>query len=517
MSLSRSTKRTRFIVLLILLALFDCSCTTWKVQTNAPSAVVSGKNARQVRLGFADHSKAIVYGPAIDGSNLVGWKTSDQKGPRNAVYPLTDIQSIEVRGISAGRSIALVAGIGVGVTIIAVAVLAAGMSSPTSTSQSGSFSCPFVYTYTDQGWRLDSGTFGGAIMRPLVRTDVDNLDFARPRDGVLRLKVANELDETDYLDAIEVLAIDHELGTTVGPSPQGSIHALGPMAAPMHARDFEGRDVLASVRASDGRNWESRLAARDPAVAESLRDGIELEFAMPANGTSARLVVDAQNTPWSSFLLQQFIQAHGTGTADWYASLEAEPEQARQLQALFAREAFLHVSVWTGRGWDDRGVLWEVGPEIGKRQLVPLDLAGVSGETLRVRLDAPASFWLVDFVGLDCGNERGFSTRSLAMQSAIDRKGRNLREVLVSADGREERLERGDSIEVRFGAPPLIPGQARSYILRSTGWYKIHAPEEGPPDLSLLSSVSVPGGIARISAVRMNAALERLSIETGVK
>jgi hypothetical protein len=523
----RSFTKTCFTVLLIVLVVLEYSCSAWRVQAKPPAEVLSDKNPKEVRLEFANNSKAVVHWPAIDGGNLVGWKTSNHKGPRTASYSLSDIQSIEVRGFPVrGRTLGLTAGIVavLGATAAVVVGLAAKDSSapappppPPPSSNSKVSSCPLVYSDTGYGWRLDSGTFGGAIMKPLARTDVDNLDFVRPRKGVLRLKVANELDETDHLDAIEVLAVDHEIGTTVGPSPEGSIHALGSLVSPMSARDFEGRDVLASVGASDGQSWESRLAVRDPAADESLRDGIELDFQRPSNTASARLVVDAQNTPWSALLMGQFIQAHGTGTTAWYASMEAEPQRALQLQALIAGEAFLRVSVWNGREWENRGVFWEAGPEIMKRQVVSLDLAGIPGETLRVRLDAPASFWLVDFVGIDWGKEHSFSSQALTMQSAIDQKGRDLRDVLVSADGRDVQLETGDSIELHFSVPPVVQGKARSYVLRSTGWYKIHASEEDEPDLPLLNSVSVPGGIARISAIRMNAALEMLRVKDGAK
>jgi hypothetical protein len=516
MSCYRSFAKVFFTVLLIPLLVLENSCTTWRVQPRPPADVVSGNNLKKARLELAYHKKVVVYGPAIDGGNLVGWEKSDRKGPRTASYPLSDIQSIEVRKTSVGRTIAV--GLGAGVTIAVIALLATTTKYiPPPPPTKPISSCPFVYSDTGRGWRLDSGTFGGAIMQPLARTDVDNLDFVRPRNGVLRLKVANELDETDHLNAIEVLAVDHEMGTTVGPSPQGAIHVLGSLAPPMSARDFEGRDVLPSILSSDGRSWESRLAVRDPAAAESLRDGIDLEFPMPSNTTSARLVVDGRNTPWAAFLMKQYIQAHGTDTAAWYAAMEAEPQRALQLQALIASEAFLRLSVWNGREWEDRGTFWEVGPEISKRQVISLDLAEIPGEILRVRLSAPASFWLVDSVGMDWGKEHSFSVQALTIQSAVDRKGANLRDVLVSEDGRETQLETGDSIELRFFAPPAIPGKERSYILRSTGWYTIHASEEGLPDLPLLNSVGEPGGIARISAISMNAALEMLRVREGAK
>jgi hypothetical protein len=513
----RSFAKAFVAVLLIPLLVLEISCTTWRVQAKLPADVVRSNNLQQVRLELANNKEAVVYGPAIDGGNLVGWEKSNHKGPKNVSYALSDIQSIELRKTSIGRTIAV--GLGAGATIAVIALLATRTSStpappPPATTLS---SCPLVYSDTGQGWRLDSGTYGGAIMQPLARTDIDNLDFVRPSNNVLRLKAANELDETDHLDAIEVLAVDHDLGTTIGPSPQGDIHVLGSLVPPKQARDFEGRDVLASVIASDGRSWESRLAARNPAEPESLRDGIEMEFPMPPNTTAARFVVDGRNTPWAAFLMKQYIQAHGTGAAAWYASMEVEPQRALQLQAQIAHEAFLRLSVWNGREWENRGTFWEAGPEINKRQVISLDLAGIPGETLRVRLSAPASFWLVDSVSIDWGKESGFSSQSLSMQSAIDQKGANFRDVLVSADDREALLETGDSIELRFFAPPVLQGKERSYILRSTGWYKIHASEEGLPDLRLLNVAGEPGGIARLSAISMNAALDALRVREDVK
>jgi hypothetical protein len=62
-------------------------------------------------------------------------------------------------------------------------------------------------------------------MAALERTDLDNLDLATPADGILRLKVTNERKETDYLDALRVVAVDHDPGVVVAPDPSGNISA----------------------------------------------------------------------------------------------------------------------------------------------------------------------------------------------------------------------------------------------------------------------------------------------------
>jgi hypothetical protein len=488
------------------------SCTTWRRQAGPPETLVTQKTPDRIRLLLVNQQQVTLYGPAIDDGRLVGWTQSAKTGARDASYPLADIQSVELRAISKGRTAALVAGIGVTTLLVVVAIAVASMGDMQFFPEGTRWSCPLVYSETDTGWRLDSGTFGGAIMRSLRRTDVDNLDFARPRDGVLTLKLANELAETDFVDAIDVLAVDHARDTTVSPAPDGTLHALGRLDEPVQARDFSGRDILASVKGADGRSWESELRMRDP-MSPAARDGIELWFRRPDNAAAARLVVDARNTPWSSFLLGEFVAAHGAQTASWYAGLEAEPARAEAMQAFLAHEGFLHVSVWTAAGWVDRGLVWESGPEIAKRQVVPLDLAGVAGDVVRVRLHAPASFWLVDYVGLDTGIEPRFSVRTLGARRAGTRASRDVLDTLAVADGRERRLEPGESVELQFDVPPDEPDRARSYLVRSTGWYRIHTAEEGEPDQTLLDSVMKPGGVAAASASRLNAALERLRLD----
>ncbi|MDH4064232.1 MAG: hypothetical protein OEW19_07505, partial [Acidobacteriota bacterium] len=245
---------------------------------------------------------------------------------------------------------------------------------------------------------------------------------------------------------------------------------------------------------------------RDPDPA-SARDGIDLWFTRPAGATSARLVVDARNTPWSAFLLGAFVAAHGRDTPDWYRALEAEPARAAEMQAFLAREAFLRVSLETEHGWQESGLLWEVGPEVVKRQVIPIDLTAVSGEVVHVRLDAPASFWVVDHVALDTGDEPPFSVRTFVARPPTESASRDAFGRIAAADGRELRLETGDAMELHFDVPPPSPDAARSYLVRSTGWYRIHTPESGEPDTALLGSVMTPGGVARTSAMWMNTAL----------
>ena len=483
------------------------ACTSWRTQAGSPSQVLTARQPSTARVTRADGSSVIVHGPRIVGDTLSGWSGNSgaQDGGRPVQVPLSDIRSIEIRRTSAGKTILLLAGIGVTAAVVAAAASSDPSVQPSPGSGGGGggggggpyVSCPLVYSWDGHGWRLDSGTFGGAISRGLARTDVDNLAYATVANGVLRLKVANELAETDYLDELGVLAVDAPAGSTVSPDASGGLHTVTAPVAPVSARDFGDRDATARVRDADGWHWESNPAGRDSSRASDRRDGLELRFVRPAHVTRARLVLDANNTPWSAALTARFVTAHGAATRAWYDSLDASPAMARALGTRIARQAFLSVAVRVGDRWVPQGLAWEAGPEISTRQVVPLDLAGVEGDTVIVRLESVPSFWLVDRAAIDFAPERSVTIHELRPDAAYGAGGRDRLAAIARADGVADTLRTGDSLLVSFRVPPVPAAPSAASCSAPRGWYRIDSPESGPPDVALLERVlEEPDGLS---------------------
>jgi hypothetical protein len=496
------------------------ACSHWATQDLPTPQVVESRHPDRIRVTRRDGRLIVFLAPRIAGDSLVGTAEDPTTGVRTAQYgiPLADVREVAVRRLNVGATIALAAGVG-----LTAAVVAAAASGSSSSTQSGGgsgsggsycdycYSCPLVYSWDGAHWRLDSGTFGGAIVRALQRTDVDNLDAAKAERGVLRLDARNELSETDFIDRLALVAVDHDTGTSVAPDAEGRLHGLGRLLEPIRATDLKGRDVLARVRETDQWRWESVPRRRNPADTAELRDGIEVVFPRPAGTGLVRLVLDAQNTPWAAYLLGEFVRAHGAATGAWYDSLDASPAQARRLGTLLAAQAFLRAEVATPAGWRPIGLFWEAGPEIVKRQVLAFDASGLPGDTIRVRLESAPSFWLIDRVGLDVGPEPTFREQELALISARDRAGRDVRPQLAAIDGRYLTVEPGDGAELRFRDPPATTGR-RSYLLRSTGWYRLHTPAGDRGNPALLARVAGdPWGVSRASVAAMNDALATMA------
>jgi hypothetical protein len=517
----------------LMIALFSFAtltgCAAWKKQQTPPQSPFTGpSHPHLIRVTLAGGKRLELKNPSIRGDSLVGSMPSNGRWPGpwddpewvETGLPLADVRLVELRKVDAGRTL-LFAAAGIGATVAIVAITSS-TTPPTPTPSSGGSggtgdgcifcSCPLLDSWDGTRWVLDSGTFGGAFLRPLAYTDFDNLEALTAERGVARLRLKAGDQETDHIDELAVLAVDHDPSVTIATDPSGKIHTIGRSAPPLTATDSQGKDVLALVSAQDERSWESPLAVRDTASADQLRDGLILEFARPAGVREACLVLRAHKTAWAGYLMRSFVRAHGSAISAWYAAMDSDAVRATQFRAALEEEVHLKVSLWKEGRWTPQASVWGGGPEIAKTHAIPLNLGGLAGDLIRIRLESVPSFWLVDWAALDASAEQPFEIQTLKARSASSSRGGNLGSALESRDGRDLILETGDEIDLTYAVPPLAAGKARSYLSRATGWYRFHTPETGAPDTTLLAGLfHRQHGISRISIAWMNRAIRELN------
>lgn len=495
----------------LLLVVHAAGCSHWTGTDLAPRRVA---REDRIRVNLQGGWQAEFHGPFIVGDSLIGFGDGST-GPRRAVA-LDQVKSIEVRRRSAGRVLLA----SVGATALLALISAANKRPQTIYVPIGNgggsggpgigVSCPLVYSWDGADWRLDSGTFGGAIVPALARTDLDNLRYATATRGELRLRVANELAEVDHVDALVVVAVDHPAGTEVAPDGRGAIHLLRMPIAPRTAITYDGADARARLLTEDGWGWESRLIRRDTANPETLRDGLDLVFPKPAGARRAHLIVDGRSTPWAGTLMQALLVARGNALPAWSDSLSAMPLFAAGTKSLLARVGFLAAAVRQSGAWAFQGYIEEAGPEVAKRQVLELDLNGVDGDSVQIRLESTPAMWNIDRVAIDYSSDESIITTEARLTRARAADGRDVAALIERADGRFYDLSHGASAEMRFAVAPDRPGLRRSYLLRSTGWYGIDVDPNAVPDLASLKQVGTPAGAARVAIARLNGALDAI-------
>ena len=134
---------------------------------------------------------------------------------KKAAYelPLDQVQRfwVERKELSKARTIGLVAAVAIGTVAIIVGIVAATKHS-----------CPFVYSWDGTQYVFDAEPYGGAISRGLEKDDFTQLERLREQDGLYRLKLTNEVDETQFTNLTELWVVDHPAGTRVSADVRGN-------------------------------------------------------------------------------------------------------------------------------------------------------------------------------------------------------------------------------------------------------------------------------------------------------
>jgi tetratricopeptide (TPR) repeat protein len=325
------------------------------------------------------------------------------------------------------------------------------------------------------------------------------------RDGQYVLKITEPMDETTYLDRLQLVVIDRPPGVrvypeerfvTAGPPPSQQLVAFGKEIFPVAARDHRGRDVTETLR-----HWD-RVAVDDFAkrawIGFAEEHAIELDFGdrLASLGPKDRLYLCLAG--WTEYPFPESSwAAHQAGVQEQWPILERQDESGQWLS------------------------LGESGFPAGTPRMMLVDVTGkLTGPRCRLRLRTNMHIcWDQAFVAADCQgvgeplpNGRGsVRATTLEVHKATLAAGRTPAEyspdgrlpklydhnradnvMLVGQTGRMTRFgdvtellhQRddcfvifgpGDDLTVRFDAaslPPLPSGWKRSFVLRSAGYCK---------------------------------------------
>jgi Tfp pilus assembly protein PilF len=236
-------------------------------------------------------------------------------------------------------------------------------------------SCPFLYTWNGERFEFVTDFLGGGEMgyweRPRTYNRPDPIEFVRirqeqlqERNGRYEIRVTNELEETLFLDRLQLIAVDHPQNISAFPNE-------GMTDPPKPLRLFAVTDqrVPAAVTDGDGHDITERIAGVDRRYA----DGFGLKsirgYASPHD-----LVIELGSVPPKPVLLL-------TGWTDYAFSSDNVAAHQAGLDLTPPR---LDVRDAEGR-W--RPAIADIGIPVGRPQTIVVDLAPVlrAGEhTLRV-------------------------------------------------------------------------------------------------------------------------------------
>lgn len=377
-----------------------------------------------------------------------------------------------------------------------VAVVVVGIAAATKES------CPFIYSWDGERWVFDAEPYGGATTKGLERADFTELESLVAVDGEYRLRITNEVNETQYTNFLELWAVHHPPGTRVVADEFGGLHPVRDPVPLRSAVDATGRDLMPWLAATDRRIWEPEPR---PLPNGDLHQDIVLTFPRPEGATEGRLVANVATGGWGSHMIREFYEMHGTAVDDFYREIDTSPEARDEILAWNVREELftLQVRVEEPTGWEVRGLLPGGGPFIAEHRVVPLDLSRVEGDVVRIRLRPPVGFWALNSFRMDYGPDEPVQVERTALEWARTPDGEDLLPLLSATDDRYYAMpETGDWAGLRFPAVEAPEGMEQTLILHSQGYYRLHLQPNQPPDTAAIRELeTVPDAPVR-AAVR---------------
>lgn len=350
-------------------------------------------------------------------------------------------------------------------------------------------------------YKLETTPCEGAIARPLMRRDLHRLTSPYLDQGFFIFRGIGSGPTLAVIDAVTVIAVDHDSTLDVAPDPLGHMHAVGLLSPPLRAQGRDGSDLLPLVSKNDGDAWEGVARQRSE---QDPTDGMELEFTRPARVIHPRLVIRSSLTPWAKEMLRSVVQGRGYERDQWLKLVQTDTTEAKRVRTIVHGDSVLRASVWTVGGWEEQGSVTENTPGT---MTIPLDLSRSFGWTIRVRLEETPGFWRIDQVVLDSSPDPDLLVQEVRPERAWSARHRDVRGPLIMEDWEVFGVAPGDTVQLAFRAPPPSTGQACTYFLQTTGWERLLESAATQPDPSAAMALSGPGAFARWSVERRNAVL----------
>jgi hypothetical protein len=356
-----------------------------------------------------------------------------------------------------------------------VGQLSADVTSPQCPGGAGS--CPYVYSGTDEV--LEGESLVGALNRGAARHDVMVLSRLLPEDGSYRVRIAAELDETDYIDAAWLALVDHPAGSRIAKDSAGNLRVVQTALTSRRASDGE-REFRSKLDLDDGEGWEGKNP--DRLLDGKIRDWVELDFPRPAAKARGFLLVRGRNTRLLQDAYHEYLAGFGPGLRKLMRFTTSVHGYRSRLDRYLAESGFsLEVAVKDGDGWRAADPVKPVGPAAEQTIAVPLELPADGAESVRVRLAMLPGAWLVNSVRIsfeeaaEVSMERIDASSVLRTRADSGKASATALEAVLSSDESALPVETGDSLVLQFPTPAASnppPGLERTAVLHVAGYYE---------------------------------------------
>lgn len=392
--------------------------------------------------------------------------------------PFTNIAKAEIYDTDVEKTIFIAAGAAnVGFwSVVLIALLTKDMS------------CPFVYSENGTEINFEGEAYSGATATPIERDDYLNLKSIASVNNRYNIRITNEVPEIQNTNLAELFVYDHPHNVEILVDKYGKSHSIKDLRQPVSAVNAYGKSVVTELSQRDNERYFSEIRNDD-----LLLDTISLSFERPRNCASAKLVISAKNTMWLDYMFGRLSDMFGKRYDEW---VKMRNKRSREDLLKWSLDQGIPLAVYleTSSGLEFVDYFNVPGPARDKKDILEIDLSGVTGERVDVKLVSGVMFWDFDYAGMDFSEDVKMTRTVVSLSDAKDETGEDVSSLLLYDDDMYlVQPDLNNEARLSFKVPSAIPGTERSVFLHSKGNYQPVRNAEGKPDMDLLVSMRKPG------------------------
>jgi hypothetical protein len=311
------------------------------------------------------------------------------------------------------------------------------------------------------------------------------------------LQMSNLAREIQYTNLAELFIMDHPDHTKLLIDKYGKIHTCSAIREPESAVDGNGNSVLNLITREDSLLYFPAPSGKD----DKLMDEMVLTFRKPENCTEGKLFIRARNSVFLDYSFASYMGLFGDKLPVWQEKMGKRPVAELKKWNL---EQGIPLSVYIEKNGIPEYIdnFETPGPMTFRNDMLKIDLSGLEGSEIKVRLTSGKLFWEIDRIGMDFSEESITSLEIIKPFKAVDQDSVDiLNQILRDDNSYYIQPEPGDEAEISFRVPDSeIPKNfTRSVFLHSKGHYRILGNAKEEKSLFYLSRFKKPESFTRFA------------------
>ncbi len=370
--------------------------------------------------------------------------------------PFSEINSISINDLNSGRTIINIVLGTIGVLAVLAIIVALTKSS-----------CPFIYVNDGGEYIFTGELYPGVLTANQQRDDYLLLPKIDETNGTYCIKITNELKEIQYTDFVQLLEVNHPKNTKVLLDKNGNPHSYTDIISPIHVSldNLKSDSAPALLKDNSSFMFDTKISGT------SSTRYIELQFKKPPQADQGKLFLTAKNSLWLDYVFGKFNAQFGT----YYNQFQKDQQKAsKEKSTKWMNDQNIPLSVYlkTNNGWELVERINTVGPMAFRDLAVPIDLKGVKGEDLTIKLESGFMFWEIDYVGMDFTKDLPLHINYINPDEAVDGNN-NIVTKLLSFEDQNYFVQPhiGDEVIVNFKIHEPQPELNRTFFLKNRGYY----------------------------------------------